>query len=69
LTGLVSWEEVIAEGLDDMIEGTRQVRGARLREEGELAIQRAEGSADVAAIRSLFGGRSEETAEELITSL
>ena len=65
-TALVPWEEVIAEGLDDVIEGTRHVRGARLGQEGEQAVEQAEGGADVAAIGSLFGRRSEETAEELI---
>ena len=49
-----------------MIEGTRYVSGARLGEEGEQAVEKAEGGADFAAIGSLFGGRSEEAAEELI---
>jgi hypothetical protein len=62
-TGLVFWVEVIAKGLDDVIEGTRQMRGARLGEEREQAVEKAEGGANVAAIRSFFGRRSEETPE------
>src|SRR5262245_55355512 len=55
-----------AEGLDDVIEGTRHVRGARLGKQGEQAAEQAEGGADLAAIGSLFRGRSEEAAEQLI---
>src|SRR5262249_6699235 len=66
LTGLVLREEIVAEGLDDVIEGTRHVRGARLGEEGEQTVEQAEGGADIAAVGSLFRRRSEEAAEELI---
>jgi hypothetical protein len=49
-----------------MIERTRHVRRARLRQEGKKAVEEAESGADLAAVRSPFGRRAEEAAEELI---
>src|SRR5262247_785130 len=52
-----------------MIERTRHVRRARLRQDGEKAVEEAQGGADLAADWSLFGRRAEEAAEELISAV
>src|SRR4029079_5621862 len=68
-TGLVAWEEVVAEGLNHVIEGTCDVRNARLGEQHEQAVEKTEGGADFAAVRCLFGRCSEVAAEQLISAV
>jgi hypothetical protein len=66
LTGLVAWEEAIAERLDHVIEGTGYVCSARFGEKHKQAVEQAKCGADFAAVESLSGRCSEVAAEKFV---
>ena len=66
LAGLVAGEELVAERLDDVVEGARHVRHAGRREQQPEAAQQADGRADLAAVGRLARRRAEVAAKQLV---
>ena len=63
---LVAGVQVVAERLDDVVEGAGDVRHPRRREQQPQAAQQADGRADLAAVGVASRRRAEVAAEELV---
>ena len=65
----ISGKEIIAEGLDHMIEGNPNVRDLWTRQHHQQASQEAKGSTDLASIRRLLRRSTEVISEQLIRAI
>ncbi len=63
---LVSREEIVAEGLDDVVEGAGDMRHAGRGDERHETPEKADGGADLPAVWALSRRRAEVVAKELI---